>query len=678
MSDARGLLPNSVSTCSGLELTVSPFDPVSCENAVVSDDNFLQIFCGCPGFDPTCTLCGDGGDPPLFDTVLPGGLTCGEFNSQILAANSTDCDGIGSLPIAAICGCSDPVVPAQNATCDICPGGNLTRPDATVPFLDISCSFVALVTAFGNETECAEAQNPFLQSVCGCTVANETVCTLCADGSFPSGPGFQIPGEEIDCDFLTLLALGLNDTECMDFQASGIGAICGCDIDGACAGICPDGGPIGFPDLVPFADEGSNDGNVTCGGLEFFVRITNDTEACSLVQSLYSEVCGCENPTEPSCTLCEDGSDPPFTNVEISPGLSCPDANNLFGFVVNNTECIGFQATAGVYCGCQNDMTSDLACRICGGTTLLPDPSRIAFLDEFDEPVVCGSLEFDATIMPENCIPMQVAFSGPCCAPFVCSGLCRDGGILSNTDLIVTIPDDGSGNPVDVSCSEIDMFLKTEVSEAEECFGLQREYEELCGCPMDPPPTTGCTICEDGSSVGLPDLVVSGDGGTCADLESIFADNTDLVECNGIQAVAGVYCGCNNPLTEGTACRICGDGVLLPDPGRLGLVVGDDEVISCGQLEYEATVDFSLCGSIRDEFAESCCVGLEPPVTMAPVVGTKKGKKGKEEKKGKNDKGDKKGKKGKMIMDSNEEVGEEEDEIETKGKTTKGGGKKRN
>ena len=444
------------------------------------------------------------------------------------------------------------------------------------------------------------------------------MCTICPDGSDPTNIDAIIPGAGFACGFYSLIVAGLNETACMEVQSSGIGAFCGCGVTGGCPGICPDGGPIAFPDLIPVIPGSPDAINNTCAELELFLSFTNDTETCDISQFFYSEQCGCANPATPLCPLCEDGSLPPNADLEFVPDLTCLQASQTLPFLPNSTDCTAAQATAGVYCGCMNNATSDQACRICGGTNLMPDPGRVAFIDEFGDPVSCGGLEFEATVAPDTCNATQTIFSDFCCGPFVCPGLCPDGGNFSNPNLTVTIPDDGTGNPINVTCSDINTFLLTQSPTANDCFGLQSFYADACGCDVSPP--TNCTLCEDGSPVGQPDLVVSGDGGTCANLESAFADSLGSFECTTIQAVAGPYCGCNNTFTSGLACRLCGENNLLPDPGRLAFIDQGGAMISCGEVEYEATLNVSACGVLRDQFGSSCCTVLVAPVTNPPIM----------------------------------------------------------
>jgi hypothetical protein len=80
-----------------------------------------------------------------------------------------------------------------------------------------------------------------------------------------------------------------------------------------------------------------------------------------------------------------------------------------------------FQATAGLYCGCQNPIASESACRICAKNNesengLLPDPTRMVSLGpQFDNVVSCVEAEFYANIMKDQCPFLQAELFRGCC-----------------------------------------------------------------------------------------------------------------------------------------------------------------------------------------------------------------------------------------------------------------------
>jgi hypothetical protein len=60
---------------------------------------------------------------------------------------------------------------------------------------------------------------------------------------------------------------------------------------------------------------------------------------------------------------------------------------------------------------CNNPIASATACRICGGTTLLPDPSQLVTADQS-----CGVVEFNATLGVDfTCAEYQSMYAETCC-----------------------------------------------------------------------------------------------------------------------------------------------------------------------------------------------------------------------------------------------------------------------
>jgi hypothetical protein len=76
---------------------------------------------------------------------------------------------------------------------------------------------------------------------------------------------------------------------------------------------------------------------------------------------------------------------------------------------------MALQATAGVYCGCDNPDASEDACRICGKDQLLPNPGRIA---EAKSDISCREAEYVANLEgSSSCSDMQGNFATACCGP---------------------------------------------------------------------------------------------------------------------------------------------------------------------------------------------------------------------------------------------------------------------
>eukprot|EP00978_Attheya_sp_CCMP212_P010676 scaffold25990_cov53-Attheya_sp.AAC.3 len=122
----------------------------------------------------------------------------------------------------------------------------------------------------------------------------------------------------------------------------------------------------------------------------------------------------------PSCNLCEDSSPLPNPNMQVDPSYTCAMLEELASS--DNESCPIFQATAGLYCGCQNPIASESACRICAknngsGNGLLPYPAQMVSLgSQFDNGVAsCIEAEFHTNSMKDQCPVLQAELFRGCC-----------------------------------------------------------------------------------------------------------------------------------------------------------------------------------------------------------------------------------------------------------------------
>lgn len=104
-----------------------------------------------------------------------------------------------------------------------------------------------------------------------------------------------------------------------------------------------------------------------------------------------------------TCTLCEDGSSLKQPLLEGLTGETCAelqvDAQRDYA-----SNCPAWQGTVGVYCGCENNVVSELlACRLCGNATLLSNPldTQTAGGDS------CAKQEFEASLPGASCSDYQ-------------------------------------------------------------------------------------------------------------------------------------------------------------------------------------------------------------------------------------------------------------------------------
>ena len=321
--------------------------PLSAENCTDLEDFNAAFICGCPGAEAgTCPgICPDGAPVGSPDLEIPFELaTCEVWDLYAKAtSNDTQCAFFADPVIATYCGCPG----SANATCTgICANGQPV-PDPSLLVFDLfTCGVLDNSARFLNETECADPQTQAFAAACGCDGANSTLpaCTLCPGNAAPANGDFLL-GEGVSCSLIAQSAPFTAEPECPDFVGSSLSAICGCPglEPGTCAGVCPDGSPVGLPDLVVYA-------GATCGVLDAIAKATSNDTACADYQEA-SAICGCPGvPQVEVCTLCEDGSELPDQNfLVIGNSYTCSDVLDDFLFNSSKAECSAIQATAGVY-----------------------------------------------------------------------------------------------------------------------------------------------------------------------------------------------------------------------------------------------------------------------------------------------------------------------------------------
>ena len=330
-------------------------------------------------------------------------------------------------------------------------------------------------------------------------------------------------------------------------------------VHGQCT-ICPDGSAsFNEGKIIPLSD-------VTCGDFQGFVQFAGDTEACDAARA---QAAWCECPgVEPTCELCPDGTYPVNAGMRVDFQFTCGDYFYLAQVQPEGTDCTEFNALA-------------MQCGGCGD----PPPT-----------------------------------SSPSANPDECDSLCPDGSEVPNPTAIVFEGDEN----MPVTCSELEFGLQLGFfPPGESCLQIQLLGVTQCGCPdtlPDIPEDASCKLCEDGSAP--PDLdyeVIPDFSCRLAAYQLAFEEGDN---CTAIQATAGVYCGCDNPIATQDVCRICGDS-LMPDPSR---IIDPDEGIACGEIEYDANTGESTCSEAQDAWADFCCAteapsaapSLEPTISLSP------------------------------------------------------------
>jgi hypothetical protein len=143
---------------------------------------------------------------------------------------------------------------------------------------------------------------------------------------------------------------------------------------------------------------------------------------CPGFQTIGTNICSCNTPlpTISNCTLCEDSSLPALPRLKVM-GKTCSEIG-VDAKRDDYENCQSYQATAGVYCGCDNPIAvaSTSTCSLCpGGTQLVSSNLEIVFADGSNE--TCGTLELQSNILPvdgpgQSCEDYKFLGS-QCCTP---------------------------------------------------------------------------------------------------------------------------------------------------------------------------------------------------------------------------------------------------------------------
>ena len=174
--------------------------------------------------------------------------------------------------------------------------------------------------------------------------------------------------------------------------------------------LCVD--PLATPN-DPSARVNTGTETLTCQDLYDRGTFLLPEENCTALQDIGRDLCLCESdaPTLNNCTLCEDGSALGQPLLEGRSGDTCAELQ-VDAQRDDEVNCYAWQGTVGVYCGCENNVVSQvLACRLCGNDTQLPNP-----LDTQEEGgSSCGKLEFEASLPGANCSEYQEGYGEYCC-----------------------------------------------------------------------------------------------------------------------------------------------------------------------------------------------------------------------------------------------------------------------
>ena len=318
----------------------------------------------------------------------------------------------------------------SSSSCTLCADGATDyNTEKLIPWFNMTCRSLEFIAVSVGDTymeACSVAREH--ASWCECPGAVPSCPTIaCPVGSEPANPNLTITGLDITCADLNYLAHTVNpSTSCESFSTF-LDMCGGCDsaaptstpanMSGptVCASLCPGGEPVAssFVNNIIFDHQET----ASCGQLEDLLRFVTPFESCDIVHYIGVTQCGCNDtlppiPQDADCYVCEDGSVPMNLSFNIHTDLTCRG----LGYVVasDNETCSVVQATAGAYCGCDNPKAEENVCRLCGGDSLLPDPSRVIKLMTDDVP--CIDLEFQANEERINCTDVQNVWAPVCCS----------------------------------------------------------------------------------------------------------------------------------------------------------------------------------------------------------------------------------------------------------------------
>jgi hypothetical protein len=438
------------------------------------------------------------------------------------------------------------------------------------------------------------------------------VCTPCIDGSTWNA-SMMLPNGTSCHDLVVGLAgiLSLSD-ECAALQVTTF-QYCGCPVappqglpsfgvavnTSATCTICPDGSDVAREVVIPTA-------NMTCGSAQELAAIASD-EDCLDFQTL-AAWCQCPD-IEPMCTLCPDGSSPLAASYEIPglDGMTCGDLEFIATTLDDILECEAMSDLRGT-CDCPS--VDQPSCTLCdnGLPSLFPN----AILPNGD---TCQEVEeLASNITSDYCHELKMYAASFCgCVlvdnhPTHCASVCPDGSPISVPFLGRVVE---AVNGVDITCAQLEGEVENGLSDQERCMTYAYIGIHFCGCAKPVLARSPCTLCE--NTLPPPSLFSSIDnsGYMCGDFAALAETITDDPRrCTALQGTAGIACGCENPVADGKACRLCDDG-LLPDTGR---VADPQEGISCAETEFFGTMAKNpyVCRDLQQNYGPICCDDPQP------------------------------------------------------------------
>jgi len=388
---------------------------------------------------------------------------------------------------------------------------------------------------------------------------------------------------------------------------------CGCD------GICINGKPPLYPDLVLDVDITGDGKRDTCNDLEAFVKTipansnlcrVDRLEAqpyCCSSESRCKGICpGGMGPKNPDALI--DWFDPdydgkPDTCLEVhNVMIQLPDFEDICH---NIPEDVLFTCCFDDYSDDKTSYTCESACPF-GRTIPTENLSRPLELPNYN--TTCGefasSFPFE-TQSSDMCDEIQYYVAQECgCGLGACGSLCADGSLVTEEFRDVEVDESG------LTCRDMESFASNIAPDESECPFFHAIGHKRCGCPTLPPSANDCSFCADGSSLSEEyryNGIGLGANTSCwyAEIEALFVD---INECPLSQNLGYEFCGCPTaPEPAEEPCEICGNGFSTNEDFFIA-----DAGATCGTIQRYAELVPSATASCADAKLftyEDCCSG---------------------------------------------------------------------
>lgn len=590
-------------TCSSIDASLYT-DSIEAESDECLEIKNLYSSDCCYAF-PTnaCGVCKQGNTSQTLlwaETVIHDGdnITCGVVDNILNAEEdgSPTCESSKEIHFDSCC----------YAKCNLCDEseGQQLAWDFTVDYDDTvkTCGDIeAIFTA--NEVqsiseECSSIKAEY-QDLC-CFKPPTSPCTLCPE-YVRWDEAVEFEGAKSTCKIASdMLKREENMTDTCSNAREAMDETC-------CYELCDVCGPtllLDWDAVVEYDEK-----RISCGEFKpIFGRkeIEEGDEACSDIQSNYTDLCCYTPPTIP-CNLCQTETNflDAYSDKEVNFWGSAMNCSDLYDYLIRRIELKSDTCSSA-----KESITDECCykkCSICSGNQL-QDFDQIVELD--GETISCQQLHTIRTVdivsNSSECQSMQSQFSDLCCymPPATPCVLCAGESVRKD----VSVDFDGGSNTCEVVANTLGSRIN---NGTEDCTSSKIEFQEFC-C-MDK-----CSLCLENEQIDW-DASVDFDGGTsCGSFDWYFTDNAieeGSENCTTFQSNFRETC-CYVPLNYSTpACSLCkmegpmGDEWFDLNGNAMVYFEGSNK--SCTEVSnslYRKEEDVSgFCDAARSEYFPSCC-----------------------------------------------------------------------